>query len=70
MRKMDPAELRVAIAALNMTQEDFGAIFHIPARTVRRYLAGDPIPEPTAMLIRIIVARRSWRDLITIGYGG
>lgn len=69
MRTMDATELRVAIAALGMTQKDFAAIFRIPLRTLVRYLHGDAIPDPTAMLIRIMVARRSWKDLISISYG-
>jgi hypothetical protein len=70
MRQMTPTELRVAIAHLGVTQEGLAEILRIGRRTMRNYLAGSTIPAPTAILIRIMVARRNWNHLLTIGYGG
>lgn len=67
MTPMTPDELREAIALRGPTQEAFSKRVRIPTRTLRRYLAGDPIPDQTAMLIRIVVARRNWEELLAIG---
>jgi hypothetical protein len=67
---MSPTELRVAIDHLGLTQEGLADAICIGRRTMRHYVAHDtPVPAPTAILIRIMVARRNWNDLLTIGYG-
>jgi plasmid maintenance system antidote protein VapI len=70
MQPMTPTELRVAIAQLGITQRDLAKMLHLGERTIHNYLGGSSIPAPTAILIRIMVARRNWGDLLTIGYGG
>lgn len=70
MIPMTGTELRVAIAALGLNQEGFGQTFRIPKRTLARYLSGSgQVPDQLAMLVRIMVARRNWNDLLSIGYG-
>ena len=71
MNPMTPAELRVAIASLGVTQAGLGSTIGITTSTVHAYLSGqNPIPMPTAILIRILVANRRWGELLTVGYGG
>lgn len=68
---MTPAELRVAISSLGLTQNDFADMLDIRRRTLRNYLSGvTQMDGPGTILVRILVARRNWNDLLTIGYGG
>jgi transcriptional regulator with XRE-family HTH domain len=69
MKQMSSSELRAAIAAFGLTQKAFAEKIGLDERTVRQYLNGSPIKTPTAMLIRILVARRDRHRLIAIGYG-
>lgn len=70
MHPMSSAELRVAIAALGLTQEGLADILFVGKRTMRNWLTDGVKDNPAAILIRIMVARRNWSDLLTIGYGG
>jgi urease beta subunit len=71
VKPMTASEFREAKTILGFkTQAAFGFAFRIPLRTVVRYLAGDPIPDQTAMLVRIATSRKDWKKLLIVGYGG
>ena len=56
---MTPAEYAAILARLNLTQVGAARLLGISERTSRRYAAGDAaIPEPTAMLLRLMAAGR------------
>ena len=50
---MTPADLRVALDRLGMTQVGFAEHCGTKPRTVRRWLAGDPIPGWVGVVIRL-----------------
>jgi DNA-binding transcriptional regulator YiaG len=71
MKLMTPAELRVAIAQLGIGEDGLAQAIQVTKRTVYKWLAGERTVSPqAAILIRIMVAKRNWNDILTIGYGG
>jgi predicted transcriptional regulator len=55
---MTAAELERALDRLDLTQVGAADVLGVSDRAVRRYLAGTPIPEPTAKLLRLALARK------------
>lgn len=53
---MTADELQRALDRLDLSQVGAAAVLGISDRAVRRYLAGTPIPEPTAKLLRLALA--------------
>jgi DNA-binding transcriptional regulator YiaG len=70
MKPMTGIELRVAIAQLGTSQMGLSKTLGVDGRTVRKWIEAGNVPQATAMLIRILVSRRNWNDLVTVGYGG
>ena len=54
---MTPAEYAAILARLDLSQVGAARLLGIGERTSRRYAAGDAeIPEPTAILLRLLAA--------------
>lgn len=54
---MRPKQFNAALEQLELTQVGAAELLGFSARTARSYAAGDtPIPEPTAKLLRLLVA--------------
>jgi predicted transcriptional regulator len=54
---MTPKQFNAALERLVLTQVGAAKLLGLTDRTVRNYAAGDtPIPEPTAKLLRLLVA--------------
>lgn len=69
MSPMTPAELQAAIEKLGLDNEGLADAIGVHKRTVKKWLDGDRIIQsPTAILIRIMVARPNWKALLTIGH--
>ena len=55
---MTAEELKESIVTLGLTQTGLARVVGVTGRAMRFYIAGDrEIPEPTARLIRLMVAR-------------
>lgn len=55
--RMTGAQYQTAIDALGLSQLAAARFLKIGDRTSRRYVAGGLIPQPTAMLLRLMVER-------------
>ena len=53
---MTPLQLERALDRLGLSQVGAAAILGVSDRAVRRYIAGTPIPEPFAKLLRLALA--------------
>lgn len=50
-------DLRLFLDREGMTQDDFAALVGADARTVRRWLAGQPVPKAVALLVVLMTVR-------------
>ena len=65
---MTPADLRAALAALELTQGGFARLVRVDARTVRRWVAGDrEIPGPVIAIVEWLTERPAIRRELGIG---
>jgi predicted transcriptional regulator len=55
---MTADELVHALGRLDLKQVAAAAVLGVSDRAIRRYVAGTPIPEPTAKLLRLALARK------------
>jgi predicted transcriptional regulator len=55
---MTADELVHALSRLDLKQVAAAAVLGVSDRAIRRYVAGTPIPEPTAKLLRLALARK------------
>jgi predicted transcriptional regulator len=55
---MTADELVHTLDRLDLTQVGAAAVLGISDRAIRRYVAGTTIPEPTAKLLRLALARK------------
>lgn len=63
---MTPEEYRDAIQKLKLTQHGAADWLRIGRRTSQGYALGEtPIPEPTAMLLRLCIKRRIKPKFVT-----
>lgn len=64
-RTMEPDEFRQALAELNLSQHALGKWFKIGKRTSQGYALGErPVPGPTAILLRLMMAGKvSTKDI-------
>jgi hypothetical protein len=53
---MTAAQLRTILQRLDITQVGASRILGLSDRAIRRYIAGTPIPEPVAKLLRLAIA--------------
>lgn len=53
---MTADELERALGRLDISQVGAAVILGVSDRAIRRYIAGTPIPEPTAKLLRLALA--------------
>jgi hypothetical protein len=55
---MTADELVHALDRLDLKQVAAAIVLGVSDRAIRRYVAGTPIPEPTAKLLRLALARK------------
>jgi predicted transcriptional regulator len=55
---MTADELVRALDRLDLKQVAAAIVLGVSDRAIRRYIAGTPIPEPTAKLLRLALARK------------
>ena len=55
---METKQFRAALLALELSQADAATWLKLSKRTVAGYATGAPIPEPVAMLLRLVLRLR------------
>jgi DNA-binding transcriptional regulator YiaG len=60
----DAEIIRAAITATSSSARGFARVIGVDERSMRRWLAGDPVPGPVIALCRILAARPALVRLI------